>query len=525
MNKFCPIYRQLLFVWLSGFLMAIVSYFLGGNIVRDQLAKEAKNTLSYMQSRITTDLREGETTLHNVSQSVRSMILQGNSSEVVLEYMIDITEYLSFSDERVFGFNGIYGIFDIFENIYLDGSGWIPPEDYVPQERPWYKAATIVNGNVAISIKYIDAQTGKIIISYSRHIFDKKGNQLGVVCVDVLLDRIVKYIIDTRLAEGGYGILLTDNLEIIAIPSKEYIGKPLAELPYKGIHNVVNNLKNGIDVYEHEIIDDQLGLKYILFTKQLKSGWHIGILTPVDKYYKKVKNVRIFITALGIFLVSIISFILLRLAEAKRKTDELNECLVSANSKIEIQKRELQSSNDNLAVANKSLKALSVTDELTKLDNRRSFLEHIDLIWKQNHRLNLPITVLMIDIDYFKNYNDSLGHLEGDKALIAVAQCLKYNVKRETDFVARFGGEEFVCLLPFVKKYEALKIAETLVQSVENMKIPHPMSLHSKYLTISVGIASTIPNDTNSYMQLLDHADRALYVAKRSGRNKVASEI
>jgi len=170
---------------------------------------------------------------------------------------------------------------------------------------------------------------------------------------------------------------------------------------------------------------------------------------------------------------------------------------------------------------NKNLEALSTTDELTKLNNRRSFLEYMEITWKQSHRLNLPITVLMIDIDYFKKYNDSLGHLEGDKALIAIAQCMKNHVKRETDFIARFGGEEFVCLLPFVTKDEAVNFAKTLVESVENMKIPHPMSEHSKYVTISAGMASIVPDNNNSYTQLLDEADKALYTAKASGRNRV----
>jgi len=188
---------------------------------------------------------------------------------------------------------------------------------------------------------------------------------------------------------------------------------------------------------------------------------------------------------------------------------------------IELMFDDFNTMTEELASAYEKLKALATKDELTKMDNRRSFLEHIELIWKQNHRLNLPVTVLMIDVDYFKKYNDSLGHLEGDKALIAIAQCLKNCVKRETDFIARFGGEEFVCVLPFIEKDEALEFANTLVQSVEEMKIPHPMSLHSKYVTISAGMASVIPNDNNSYTQLLDEADKALYSAKESGRNRV----
>jgi diguanylate cyclase (GGDEF)-like protein len=187
---------------------------------------------------------------------------------------------------------------------------------------------------------------------------------------------------------------------------------------------------------------------------------------------------------------------------------------------IEVMFDDFNTMTEKLAAANEKLKSLSMTDELTKLNNRRSFLEYTDITWKQCQRLNLPITVLMIDVDYFKKYNDSLGHLEGDKALIAIATCLKNNIKRETDFVARFGGEEFVCLLPFIEKDNALEFANSLVQVVEDMKIPHPMSSHSKYVTISVGMASVVPNDNNSHKQLLDDADKALYSAKESGRNR-----
>jgi len=175
----------------------------------------------------------------------------------------------------------------------------------------------------------------------------------------------------------------------------------------------------------------------------------------------------------------------------------------------------------NINALNEKLASLSITDELTKLNNRRSFFEYMDIIWKQSHRLSLPITVIMIDIDYFKKYNDSLGHLEGDNALIAVAQCLKNNLKRETDFVARFGGEEFVCLLPYIEKAKAMDFANKLVKNIENMKLPHPMSEVSKYVTISAGMSSIVPPDNNTYKQLLDKADKALYTAKQNGRNRV----
>jgi len=172
---------------------------------------------------------------------------------------------------------------------------------------------------------------------------------------------------------------------------------------------------------------------------------------------------------------------------------------------------------------NYNLDALSKTDELTKLNNRRSLLGYMDFLWKQCGRLQLPVSALMIDVDHFKIYNDTLGHMEGDQALIAVAQCLKNQMSRETDYVARFGGEEFVCLLPYMGKEAATNFAKSLVQTVEKMKIPHPRNTCSKYVTISTGVASIVPAENSPHMRLLDEADKALYRAKKSGRNQVAA--
>jgi diguanylate cyclase (GGDEF)-like protein len=169
---------------------------------------------------------------------------------------------------------------------------------------------------------------------------------------------------------------------------------------------------------------------------------------------------------------------------------------------------------------NEKLEALSVTDELTQLHNRRSFMDYTAFIWKQAERLRLPVNALMIDVDYFKKYNDSLGHLEGDKALVAVAQCLKSQLKRETDFAARYGGEEFVCLLTYANQEYTGSFAEKLVQSIESLNIPHPGSECSPFLTVSVGVASVVPNESTSPKDLLDEADKALYAAKQSGRNR-----
>jgi len=325
------VFKQLLFVWLAFFLMSFISYLFVRNIVTDYLTKEAKSALTYTQSKIESDLRGVEISLQDISQSVRDMIMRRDSVNAIREYLLEMAGYLISKEAQVIGFSDLYGTFDVFKNIFIDGSGWKPPEDFVAKKRPWYKAAVAAGGNIASTTPYVDASTGGVIISYSKSIFDKNGKSLGVISMDLLLDTIAKYVIETRLAEGGYGILLNEELEVISIPRKESLGKPLAELPYIGIYDVVSDLKNGIEISERKIIDNELGLDYILFTKQLKNGWHIVILTPVDKYYQKVKNMRIFIAVLSGFLALMLSFVLLRLALAKQESDEKNQIVEAAS--------------------------------------------------------------------------------------------------------------------------------------------------------------------------------------------------
>jgi len=324
------VFKQLLFVWLAFFLMAFISYLFVSDIVQGYLTKEAKNLLTYTQSKMDTELLGVETSLQDISQSVRSMILRGDSVNAVREYITEMTEYLASNDAKVAGFNGIFGVFEAYDNVYLDGTGWVPPEDYVPKERPWYKVAVAANGNIAPTTPYIDAQTGGIVVSYSKRIFDKKGKPLGVVCIDLLLNGIVKYLVDTRLAEGGYGILLNEKFEIIGIPLKEFMGKSLTELPYGGIPNVLNDIKDGLEISERQI-NDKHGLDYILFTKRFKNGWHMGILTPMEQYYQKVKTMRMFIVVLGAVLALTLSLVLFRLSIAKQRADEKNQLAEAAS--------------------------------------------------------------------------------------------------------------------------------------------------------------------------------------------------
>lgn len=173
-----------------------------------------------------------------------------------------------------------------------------------------------------------------------------------------------------------------------------------------------------------------------------------------------------------------------------------------------------------LKIKSKKLEELSMCDSLTGISNRRFFNEILEKKYKETLRDAKSLAVIMIDIDYFKLYNDNYGHWMGDECLTKVALALKKTIKRPTDVVARYGGEEFVVLLKNIDKNGVQKVAQSLIDAVSNLKIAHEHSLVSKYVTISAGVSIKDEDSDISKDELLKEADNELYRAKDSGRNR-----
>jgi diguanylate cyclase (GGDEF)-like protein len=159
-------------------------------------------------------------------------------------------------------------------------------------------------------------------------------------------------------------------------------------------------------------------------------------------------------------------------------------------------------------------------DQLTGIANRRSFDHRLEWEWNRAARGKDPISILMIDVDKFKSYNDSFGHQQGDVALKTVAQTVKQSIKRTTDFTARWGGEEFIVLLPAPNPDGAFNLAETIRQEIEKTQIPGN-DLGARKVTVSIGASTRIPAPDNSIEILIAAADNALYKAQATGRNRV----
>lgn len=166
------------------------------------------------------------------------------------------------------------------------------------------------------------------------------------------------------------------------------------------------------------------------------------------------------------------------------------------------------------------LKRMSIIDVLTDLYNRRFFNEYFQREWDSAVRSGTALAVLMIDVDFFKKYNDFYGHLMGDSCLQSIAAALKNSIKRPRDTIARYGGEEFVVLLPETDRSGAITVAENLLESVRALAIPHVMSPDIGIISISIGVAVGHPTRDDNQSELLNAADEAMYRAKAGGRDR-----
>ena len=198
----------------------------------------------------------------------------------------------------------------------------------------------------------------------------------------------------------------------------------------------------------------------------------------------------------------------------------INNAQKSKALKKEIQRRE--KTEQVLKVLNGKLQKISEMDGLTNIPNRRCFDNNFDYAWNNALRKQEEVSLLLLDIDYFKEYNDSYGHLKGDKVLQQIAKTIEKSLKRSTDLVARYGGDEFVVLLPNTDKSGALTVAKNIKEQVEKLNIPHSHTDISDRITLSIGVSTLEPKVDMDKKRLIDLGDKSLYKSKNQGRNQIS---
>ncbi|EPQ3279404.1 GGDEF domain-containing protein [Acinetobacter baumannii] len=274
---------------------------------------------------------------------------------------------------------------------------------------------------------------------------------------------------------------------------------------------LINVLENGQDnvlfhaamMYAIVIIYGAVGMR---FYTAIIAGWVGGLIGILVSTYLNGDIDWTFLNRTYTFS-SFLGMTLAYATDRQHRENYLQNCMIELN-RIELMQQAQQ------------LSLLSQQDALTGLANRRYLDEILDNEWRRALRHETPLTIMMVDIDFFKPYNDSLGHLKGDQCLKDIATAISSIAARSGDLVARYGGEEFLLLFPMTNAQQAKIQAERLMNAIKKIAIVHPCSSVSPYVTISVGVATTIPRLNDSISAFVSRADHALYQAKTNGRNQ-----
>jgi signal transduction histidine kinase/CheY-like chemotaxis protein len=277
--------------------------------------------LSFTQEQIESELIASKMMLGGFSETVRLMILDGRADE--LQYYIDISSKYVISEESgLNNMNGLYGYFEnVFEkDVFINGIDWVPEDDYVPAEREWYKAAITNCGTIAETQPHLDYPSDTYIITYARCIHDNNGDRVGVVCIDVPLDKIGEIVTDAALNEGGYGLLVSQDYTIISYANHDFIKRRINE---PGIipAGFLEKIQQGKILYE-EPMKNWKGENVIVFSRVLPNGWHLAILSPKEQYYSGTNRMLMALCFIGGIMAAALIVFLIRIDRAKEKAGE-----------------------------------------------------------------------------------------------------------------------------------------------------------------------------------------------------------
>jgi len=324
-------YAQAFSILLAFALMVLFSYSFISRTERKNLQDKAKDAIFYTEANIKAELKEPETLLAGVSETVRTMILEKNSADVLQNYIHQINGYVQEeSDKRMFGVIGFYAVFDVFGGRFISGSRtWKPSEDFDPANLPWYQAAVKADGEIAVTKPSIDKISKEISLTFVRRIFDEEGRPIGIVALDIYLDKIKQYAMDTRLTKDGYGFVLDEETRVIVHPEPKMLGLLLSEVK-SSIANYSGELQRTGSVSE-AVTADYREIKSIVFIQRLYNGWYMGVVTPKDNYFQSMKNLAIILSVLGAIFAVFLGGMLLRISADKAASDERIQLMSDSN--------------------------------------------------------------------------------------------------------------------------------------------------------------------------------------------------
>lgn len=348
-----------------------------------------------------------------------------------------------------------------------------------------------------------------------------KANQLLAeeLQLDSLLHKMMAVLLENAGAEFGSIILLDEGELVVEIMGKingntcdvdsERLSRPISELCDGDYPALPDSLIRHVQQAQETIIlnkpgeDSRFSYNTYLQQRQPKSVMCVPILAQTK-------------------LCAVVYLENNLLESAFTPTHKKTLEMISSQAAISLVNARLYDNlEDRVMQRTEELRLMTMKDGLTQIANRRSFDERLEQEWRRAARNGHPLSLLMIDIDHFKQYNDFYGHLQGDTCIKAVADALERSANRVTDFVARYGGEEFAVLMSETDSFTARKVAMACLESVANMALAHERSDISPHVTISIGIHTTLVLPGEEPESLIGNADQALYQAKQKGRNRI----
>jgi len=298
-KAFVAAYLQVILVFGTFSVMIASSYFLMRDFEYNNLKRSANDTLSYMQSNIMTEMSEPLLVVRKAANIINQMLEQKVDSNIMKEYVKEFSKDWKFSNNIVDSY------------IFIDKS---------PVDSAWYKTA-MEAADKGVFIERLDESLNTIIVSYVCRIFNRAGEPQGFVGFNVDIDYIIKSLINMQIANDGFGLMLNNNLYIIAHPAPEYIGKSLTDANI-GITVFKEDFERGLEILERDLIDYR-GQEAVAFFRQMENGWYSGIVTSKYKYYENVNKIAKYLSILGILFTFVISFVLVRIINARERINKL----------------------------------------------------------------------------------------------------------------------------------------------------------------------------------------------------------
>ncbi len=310
---------QLIFTLLAFIAMAVLSYIFMSDIVREGLVRNANGVISLTEARIEAYLLECETTMDGFAEETRAMLLRGDSVGQLQEYIEDVSRFSYIDGSKTSGIQDFYGYFETIEG----GPTLIRPSNSnisadAPEKQSWFQKAVATDGIVETT-PYIN-HAGLSCYTYAKRILDERGRRLGVVCMNVILDRLGRGVVDTALDQGGYGMLGNQDGLILFHPNEAFKGIN-AKNSIMPIHIYADDILAGSEIVEQPMMSYR-GEDSVIFFRTLSNGWHLGLVIPKSQYYQGTTNMGIIIVLLAAALACTLIIILIRLDAARAKSDE-----------------------------------------------------------------------------------------------------------------------------------------------------------------------------------------------------------